>query len=255
MRSRERSPKVLLERVVRKLATQAEKRYPPEYPDMDAGFLAARERFSEFTMTSIERQFSLWKSLEYLDRAGIEGDFLECGVWRGGSSMLAAIALQGLGDRERDLWLFDTFEGMSTPSEHDVSIDGSKMTEVWDQIEGQTSDPVFAYGSLEEVRRNMASTGYPEERLHFVKGKVEETIPGDLPGKIALLRLDTDWYESTRHELEHLWPLLVPGGVLIIDDYGHWAGARRAVDEFFADRVDAPLLNRVDYTARVGVKR
>ncbi len=101
----------------------------------------------------------------------------------------------------------------------------------------------------------MASTGYPEERLHFVKGKVEETIPGDLPGKIALLRLDTDWYESTRHELEHLWPLLVPGGVLIIDDYGHWAGARRAVDEFFADRVDAPLLNRVDYTARVGVKR
>ena len=83
---------------------------------------------------------------------------------------------------------------------------------------------------------------------------MEETIPGRAPERIALLRLDTDWYESTRHELEHLWERLEPGGVLIIDDYGHWAGAREAVDEFFAKRSDAPLLTRVDYTGRIGVK-
>jgi hypothetical protein len=91
--------------------------------------------------------------------------------------------------------------------------------------------------------------------VRFVKGKVEDTIPGTLPGAIALLRLDTDWYESTRHELEHLWELLLPGGVLIVDDYGHWAGARDAVDEFFAGRPDAPLLSRIDYTGRMGVRQ
>ena len=79
----------------------------------------------------------------------------------------------------------------------------------------------------------MASTGYPPDRVRYVKGPVERTIPDRLPGgPIALLRLDTDWYESTRHELLHLFPLLSPGGVLIIDDYGHWSGARKAVDEY-----------------------
>src|SRR5690606_24776929 len=101
---------------------------------------------------------------------------------------------------------------------------------------------------------NMVSTGYPMERCHFVEGKVEDTIPATVPDRISLLRLDTDWYESTRHELEHLWPLLQPGGVLIIDDYGHFEGARKAVDEYFLDRSDAPLLNRIDYTGRIAIK-
>jgi hypothetical protein len=90
--------------------------------------------------------------------------------------------------------------------------------------------------------------------MHFVKGKVEDTIPASTPDRIAILRLDTDWYASTRHELEHLYPLLAPGGVLIIDDYGHWEGCRQAVDEYFASRNLQVLLNRVDYTGRIAVK-
>jgi len=75
-----------------------------------------------------------------------------------------------------------------------------------------------------------------------------------MPGKIALLRLDTDWYESTAHELKHLYPLLVPGGVIIIDDYGHWEGARKAVDEYITAEKLPLLLNRIDYTGRIGIK-
>jgi hypothetical protein len=104
------------------------------------------------------------------------------------------------------------------------------------------------------VRANLLSTGLPEDRLELVKGKVEDTIPETVPARISILRLDTDWYASTRHELIHLFPLLEPGGVLIVDDYGHWEGARRAVDEYLAEQDVALLLVRVDDTGRVGVK-
>jgi hypothetical protein len=104
------------------------------------------------------------------------------------------------------------------------------------------------------VRNNVCGTGYPREKLHFVVGKVEDTIPATMPRKIALLRLDTDWYDSTKHELSHLFPLLRPQGVLIVDDYGHWQGARKAVDEYFAAHQTGILLHRIDYTGRIAVK-
>jgi O-methyltransferase len=98
----------------------------------------------------------------------------------------------------------------------------------------------------------MQSTGYPSDRVHYVKGLVEATVPQQAPDEIAILRLDTDWYESTKHELEHLWPRVRPGGVLIVDDYGHFEGARRAVDEFFGPGV---FLHRIDYTGRLVLKQ
>ncbi|MCB0828994.1 MAG: class I SAM-dependent methyltransferase [Solirubrobacterales bacterium] len=224
------------------------------YADLDAGFAAVRGRMADFTMTSVERQYALWKAVGHIESAGISGDVVECGVWRGGSSMLVALTLADLGAAPRDLWLFDTFSGMSPPGEFDLDPAGRPMTEQWHRHEGRVHDPVFAYCSLDEVRRNMASTGYPEQNIRLVPGPVEKTIPDQAPDRIALLRLDTDWYRSTRHELEQLWPRLSPGGVLVIDDYGHWAGARKAVDEYFAGRSDAPLLNRVDYSGRIAVK-
>ena len=99
----------------------------------------------------------------------------------------------------------------------------------------------------------LAETAYP--RVEFVQGRVENTLPAAAPPEIAVLRLDTDWYESTRHELEHLYPRLVDGGVLIVDDYGYWQGARQAVDEYFGETGEAILLNRIDDTGRIAVKR
>jgi hypothetical protein len=113
--------------------------------------------------------------------------------------------------------------------------------------------PSFTACALEEVVGNLASTGYPVERSYFIKGLVEETVPDQAPARIALLRLDTDWYRSTLHELDHLFHRISPGGVLIVDDYGHWRGAKEAVDEFFSGSGVHLLLNRIDYTGRIAV--
>ena len=206
-------------------------------------------------MNSVERMYAVWQSVRHICRHGVAGDIVECGVWRGGSSMAAALTLLQEGAHDRRLWLYDTFEGMTEPSDQDISVYGLRAVERWDEIRSRRDDWVLAFASLADVRRNMASTGITADRLEYVCGPVEETIPGRVPERVAVLRLDTDWYASTRHELEHLWDRLEPGGVLLLDDYGHWTGARKAVDEFFLDRGDAPLLVRIDYTGRVGIKR
>jgi hypothetical protein len=225
------------------------------HPDIsDQAFYDLCRRCGPFTMTTIERMYALYQAVRHVTRAAIEGDVVECGVWRGGSSMLAALTLLESGDRARLIWLYDTFEGMPDPGEWDRDPRGAKMTDEWERHRHKTDDAVFAYASIADVRDNMDTTGFPRERTRLVKGKVEDTIPGTTPERIALLRLDTDWYESTRHELEHLYPLLAPGGVLIIDDYGYWQGARKAVDEWLAAQERPPLLVRVDDTGRTGVK-
>jgi hypothetical protein len=226
------------------------------HPDIqhEAGFVRAFERCRPFTMTSPERMYALWQAVRYVHRAGIPGDYVECGVWRGGSSMLAALSFAEAGDSTRKLWLYDTYAGMSEPTDRDRAFDADEpVSEDWEERKA-SADPTLAYASLEEVRRNMLAVGVDADRVEFVVGKVEDTLPARAPASIGLLRLDTDWYESTRHELEHLYPRLSPGGVLIVDDYGHWAGAREAVDEYFADG-EAPLMTRIDYTGRLAVKR
>jgi O-methyltransferase len=143
---------------------------------------------------------------------------------------------------------------MSPPSEHDVDLAGQRAGAMLSTQSKTDAGSYWCYASLEDVQGTLAQVGYPAERVHYVKGKVEDTIPAQAPQQIALLRLDTDWYESTRHELQHLYPRLSPGGVLIIDDYGHWKGARQAVDEYIAQTGAKLLLHRVDYTGRVAVK-
>jgi hypothetical protein len=220
--------------------------------ESDAQFVSIYARTKPFTMTTMSRMYALYKATEYVTKGHITGDIVECGVWRGGSSMLVALALQVYGVRDRNLYLYDTFDGMSQPTEHDIDLFGQTAR---DQLDTSSKDAnVWARASLDDVQANLSATAYPSEHIRFVEGKVETTIPLIAPERIAILRLDTDWYESTAHELHHLYPRLVPGGVLIIDDYGHWQGARKAVDEYFAQMDGVILLNRIDYTGRIGVK-
>jgi O-methyltransferase len=212
-----------------------------------------------FSMTGPARLAAVVEAVRHCVGEGIEGAFAECGVWRGGSVLAMILTLQELGVSDRDLHLYDTFEGMTKPSELDVSpYDGSAL-ESWERAEAENERPyagLFDPQVFNEaaVRRTLAETGYPAERIHVIAGAVEQTLPEAVPERIALLRLDTDWYESTRHELEHLYPILTAGGVLIIDDYGHWEGARRAVDEYFASHPPRPQLREIDYTGRVAVR-
>lgn len=207
---------------------------------------------SRYTMTGVDRAVSLMRAVGHVVHHQVAGDIVECGVWKGGSMMMVAYMLRHLGDTRRDLFLFDTFEGMPPPSDKDARYDGAGAARL---LEGAADDSwLLARAGLDAVRANLASTGYPAERMHYVQGKVEDTIPQQAPARIALLRLDTDWYESTKHELTHLYPRLATGGILIIDDYGHWRGARQAADEYFAGHAPAPFLHRIDYTARLLVK-
>jgi hypothetical protein len=209
-------------------------------------------RVTPRTMTSPVKLFALVQSVRYVAAAGVAGDVVECGVWRGGSMQAVAWTLLEQNDAERDLYLFDTYEGMPPPDENDKRIrDGSSAEELLQQH--RRTHPVWAYAGLDDVRDGMAETGYPAERTHFVRGLVEDTIPSDAPERIALLRLDTDWYASTKHGLEQLYPRLVPGGVLILDDYGHWDGARKATEEYLASIDDELLLLPIS-SGRIAVK-
>jgi predicted O-methyltransferase YrrM len=221
--------------------------------DLEPEFRALHERCAPFTMTSPERMYAVWQAVRHVVRARVPGDIVECGVWRGGSSMLAALALLEAGDDERALYLYDTFAGMSEPGERDVTVSGASALPEWRQAQrGEVNE--WCFSPLEEVERNLRSTGIDPARLRFVQGKVEDTIPATAPERISVLRLDTDWYESTWHELTHLYPRLSPGGVLIVDDYGHWQGAREAVDRYFGEVAEPILLARTDYTGRIGVR-
>lgn len=209
----------------------------------------------EFTMTSLERMYSLHTAVKYVIENDIPGDFVECGVWRGGSAMIIAKTLKELGETSRKIYMYDTFEGMPAPGEYDKDLTGKlASSQLQDHSKIKEQSVIWAIASLNDVKKNLESVSYPSDNLIFIEGKVEDTIPEVCPETICLLRLDTDWYESTLHELKYLYPKLSKSGALIIDDYGHWAGARKAVDEYFHSNKPAPLLSRIDYSGRIAIK-
>ena len=225
-------------------------------PGLDAQTAETIRICRRYTMTSAERLAALCDAVRYVAQQRIPGDIVECGVWRGGSMMAVARTLLQVGDAGRNLHLFDTFEGMTDPGDLDVAADGRPARELLRGTERTDPgrDSPWCYAPMAEVDAAMRGTGYDPARIRLVRGRVEETLPRQAPERIALLRLDTDWYESTRHELRHLYPRLSVGGVLIIDDYGHWQGARRAVDEFIAQQAAPLYLHRIDYTGRCAIK-
>ena len=244
----------IVKRLVRRMGfnmVRSKNLFPPDFDEEAIEIIRA---VKPYTMTSVERLFALIHAVKYIERRNIPGSVVECGVWKGGSMMPVAHVLKRLGKEDRDIYLFDTYEGMTRPTDFDVNYAGKHALIKFERVKRTNDSSEWAYATIEQVQRNLYSTGYNRQRLKFIQGKVEDTLPGSAPEQIALLRLDTDWYESTRHALIHLYPLLTVGGVLIVDDYGHWQGSRKAVDEYFAQNNIVLLLNRIDYTGRIAVK-
>lgn len=248
----------MYKKVKQKIKTKIFKKYFTEYKvfqknnysDFSNDELDIVNNVKSYTMTSPERIVSLIRAINYIEENNIEGSVVECGVWKGGSTMAALLALK---NKNRSIYLYDTFEGMSEPTKEDESFKDESAHKAY-QTKDEYWKRIKCYSSLSEVEHNIHSTNYPKDKINFVQGKVEDTIPNTIPDKIAVLRLDTDWYESTMHEMIHLYPKLVNGGVIIIDDYGHWKGCRKAIDEYVLKHNITLLLNRVDYTCRIGVK-
>ena len=209
----------------------------------------------KYTMTSVHRLINTLKSCYYVVENNIPGDFVECGVWRGGNGILAKKIFEHL-NSEKKVWMFDTFEGMTAPTNVDIeAINQISAENKFAESQTNTHNE-WCYASLEDVQKNCSDSGIDIAALKFIKGDVCDTLkkPDNVPDKISVLRLDTDWYESTKAELEVLYPKLSNGGVLIIDDYGHWEGARKAVDEYFSLQKYKPLFNVIDRTGRSALK-
>jgi O-methyltransferase len=209
------------------------------------------------TMVSWERLFATITACKHAVQAEVDGDFVECGVWRGGNALAAKLTFESLGS-DKKVWLFDTFTGMSEPTDVDRAAFTGEAARGTFEIKQKANHNEWCYASLEDVRQNFKTAGADLSGVRFVKGDVLETlkIVSNLPSAISVLRLDTDWYESTLAELQLLYPRLSVGGSLLIDDFGFWEGARKAVEDYFATLAPRarPLLHYTDYTGRMGVK-
>ena len=199
---------------------------------------------SPYTMTGVERMTELYNSLEYIRTNNIEGDIVECGVWMGGN-ILGCIEYCKFYNMNRVIWLYDTFTGMTESGEDDIDMFGN-MGKEW---EGKSNI------SLYDVKKIIGNAKYPSEKIKYVVGDVLETLDDkiNIPTKISILRLDTDWYSSTKKEMEVLYPKLNKHGVLIVDDYGHWTGSKKAIDEYFQH--EQILIEHIDYTGIKIIKK
>lgn len=210
---------------------------------------------NNLSMASYERLWATLMACKYSIDQNIEGDFVECGVWRGGNALIAA-ALFRLYGVNKKVYCFDTFGGMTPPTEKDRHASNNKSA-LEDFLKNQTdTHNEWCYASLEDVKNNFKQFGLLNENVVFVKGDVCKTldIEENIPKTISVLRLDTDWYESTKKELEVLYPRISIGGPLLIDDYGHWAGSKEATDEYFKKYNNRPFFQYTDYTGRVAIK-
>lgn len=228
-----------------------------EYPDIsDPLFAELAQKCRRHTRTlcyGAETAWALYDAIIYIATNNIPGDIVECGVWSGGSMLLAAHTLMHFGDTSRRIYLYDTFAGMPKPEAVDAGWDGTPALPTWEHY--QSKGGRWGYGGTQDhVRHVMSSSGYPEDKLIFVEGMVEDTLPACRPEAISLLRLDTDLYSSTYHELVHLYPALSVGGVLIIDDYGAFQGSRLATDKYIGENGLPILLSRINASVRLAIK-
>ena len=195
-----------------------------------------------YTMTSTERINELFNSLEHIRTNKINGDFVECGVWKGGNILGIMEYLYYHNMTDRNVWLYDTFQGMTQPEDVDIDLKNQKASDILQNV--------LCYSSLNEVKKNLSNSKFPISNIKYIIGDVCETldIQENIPNKISLLRLDTDWYKSTKKELEKLYPILSVNGVLIVDDYGHWEGSKKAVNEYFEKNNIKLDYKKIDYT-------
>jgi hypothetical protein len=182
--------------------------------------------------------------IDWIAQENIPGNFVEAGVYKGGIIMAMALKCKQLG-LDRKIYAYDTFSGMTQPvSCIDVNIHNIPASHLMDKSNIQYSEDIYCTSGLEETKSNVETTGY--STVTFCQGDIVQTAIETIPSQIALLRLDTDWYESTKFELDHFEPNVVSGGFVIVDDYGHWRGSRRAVDEFLEEHPQQ--LTSIDYS-------
>lgn len=229
--------------------------FPAELNSVDQDIVSSI-KVNELSMVPDEGLFATLLSCKYVIRNNIPGDFVECGVWRGGCSIIAASTFKS-NNTHKSIFLYDTFKGMTKPSQDDYAINSGELAENQYSQNQKSTHNDWSFASLNDVKRNFKKFGLLDEKIHFIEGDVLLSLRNEalIPDLISVLRLDTDWYESTKIELEVLYPRLSIGGVLIIDDYGYWSGSKKAADEFFNKLPFSPCFHIIDVMGgRIAVK-
>ena len=225
--------------------------YVPEISDEELKII---KKIQPYTMCKMANHWAIIQSLKHIKKNNIEGDLVECGVFRGGNIILFKKIIDLIGIQKK-IFAYDTFEGMSKPGEFDKDLKDINASDTYNKY--KSSKVPWCFSEINEVKNNILKFNIEiANNFKFVKGKVEDTLKNEsnLPKKISLLRLDTDFYESTKIELNVLFPRLQPGGILIIDDYGHWKGSKKAVDEYFYNDKKFNWFHRIDYASRLLIK-
>lgn len=187
--------------------------------------------------------YSVYSLCRYIYENKIDGDLIECGVYEGACVAMMLIYFSEKNDFSRNIYLYDTFEGMTKPSKNDHYFINDKKL-----YEGDN------FCSLDDVKSNLSSINYDKSKIHYIKGDVAQTLQKNNHQVIALLRLDTDFYESTLNELNYLYKSVISGGFIIYDDYGHWRGQNEAVNYFHQKNNIKPLLVRTSRKERIEIK-
>jgi O-methyltransferase len=225
--------------------------HPPQNYDDEPAAREAITLVEDHTMLSYQRLVTLWQQVRYLDRTGIDGALVECGTWKGGAAALMGLAHRRWGEASRDLHLFDSFQGLPEP---DRAHDGEMAVRyAGERAAGRLQSIGKCVGTLEDNKYVLTTIAqYPRSLTHYHVGWFQDTLPLACSSlkTIALLRIDGDWYESTKICLETLFPLVSSGGIVVIDDYGKWAGCRKAVDEFMETLPRRLLINHIDAAGR-----
>jgi O-methyltransferase len=204
-------------------------------------------------------------AIKYILQNNIEGAIIECGVDSGNFEHIWIDELMK-NNVVRDIYLYDTFGGLVEPTQYDYtcndanlySMNKDEVYNIWKHNIIDEKTNAWCYTPLEIVKNRLKSTGYPEINLHYMIGNVMETLHDKtkIPEKIAILRLDTDWYESSKYELEQLYDNVIKGGVIIFDDYYHWNGQRKATDDFFMSRnITYDFVNIGNYKTAAIIKK
>lgn len=227
-----------------------------DFKDLSKSEVQKINKILKLTMVSQENLIFLISAIKYLKKKKIEGDYAETGVWKGGLSILSYQMFSEKIKKKKRFYLYDTFEGMTKPSKFDRKInkDLSQVMDKWKNT-SKTKEG-WNFSPLDEVKDNITRKCGKNslKDFFFIKGKVEDTLKNkrNLPKKICLLRLDTDFYNSTKSELTYLFNRVSKGGVVIFDDYSNWLGAKKAIDDFLKNK--KYLLCKIDNNSRFIIK-
>jgi O-methyltransferase len=228
-------------------------KFPPELSIQEIQAITYVKN-NHLTMGSILKLIDTAMAVKYIIKNNISGDFVECGVWRGGHSILAKKIFE-LNGSDKKVWMFDTFTGMSKPNAVDAKISKPDKAIIKYNLTKNKNFTSWCYAPLNIVINNCIKANINLKQIYFIKGDVLKTLNKEnLPESISFLRLDTDFYKSTKKELEILYPRIAKNGVITIDDYGSWQGSRKAVDEYFLKNKVNLFFNIVNYSQRTAIK-